>query len=93
MMKKWLSSFLFGLIVISSITGCNMGDNNNLEPEDVDYTPVRYDGGNDMNELDGDLDFDMQRDNRAPGEMDTPFNMDEEEPDLDEEPSEQRRGY
>ncbi|MGG7622084.1 hypothetical protein [Bacillus coreaensis] len=34
------------------------------------------------------------RDVKQPGEMDTPFNfnMDEEEPDPDEEPSEERRG-
>lgn len=30
------------------------------------------------------------RDVKQPGEMDTPINMDEEEPDPDEEPSEER---
>ncbi|MFG6115412.1 hypothetical protein ACGTN9_09490 [Halobacillus sp. MO56] len=80
----------------------------NEQPEDIDYNPVRYDNrdndmrdndmrdndlrDNDMNNNQGpDMDTDP-RDVREPGEPDTPNNMDEEEPDPDEEPSEERRG-
>jgi hypothetical protein len=118
-MRKALSTAL----VVTSIgllaaCGVNDADNNMVEPEGVNYSPVnygadRYNGmdrgnvGNDYftptrdydpldvrNDLDLDngMDFDTgNRNFRQSGEMDTPFNMDEEEPDLDEEPSEQLR--
>ncbi|OZM56023.1 hypothetical protein CIB95_14370 [Lottiidibacillus patelloidae] len=88
MSKKWVSSILVGSLVALNLVGCNMGDDD-IGPDDDHITPVRY--NNDDNLMDNDLmDDDYQRDIRQPGEMDTPFNMDEEEPDLDEEPSEQR---
>jgi hypothetical protein len=96
MHKKWLYSIVFGLVVSLSITGCNTDTNDNIEPDDVNYSPVRYNPDNDLmdNDFDRGLDMDTDpRDIRQPGEPDTPFNMDEEEPDLDEEPSEEQRGY
>jgi hypothetical protein len=93
MSKKWISSIAIVTLAVLNLAGCNMGDDN-IGPDDDNITPVRY--NNDDNLMDNDLfddDYDRdyyQRDTREPGEMDTPFNMDEEEPDLDEEPSEQR---
>jgi predicted small lipoprotein YifL len=94
MIKKWLSTVFVGLMVVGSLTGCGFNNDDNIGPDDVNYTPVRYDNDNELfdNDLRGpDLDTDP-RDVRQPNERDTPFNMDEEEPDLDEEPSEERRG-
>ncbi|WP_026581431.1 hypothetical protein [Bacillus sp. J33] len=73
-------------------------DNNNGvldNNRDLDPTDVRFDRDNDLdinNNEGADLDTDP-RNIRRQGEPDTPFNMDEEEPDLDEEPSEERRGF
>ncbi|ASF39408.1 MULTISPECIES: hypothetical protein [Halobacillus] len=69
------------------------GDNQNRM--NYDRMDDRMDNGrmdeNRMNENRGpDMGADP-RDVREPGERDTPFNMDEEEPDVDEEPSEERR--
>lgn len=124
MKYKWQLSILSGLLSVSFLSACNLGNNEMNEPDEVDFRPVRYDRDNNINdnndfldndrtderdidptdvrndrdnELDlnnnrgPDLDLDP-RDVREKGEPDTPFNMDEEEPDLDEEPSEERRG-
>ncbi|MBH0231725.1 hypothetical protein LCL89_12990 [Halobacillus yeomjeoni] len=91
-MKKKLIILSLSLILsTSALTACGV-DNNELNdrPEDVNYQPTRYDQG-DMNYDNRDRDMDRERRVRQPGERDTPYNMDEEEPDLDEEPSEQRR--
>jgi hypothetical protein len=93
MRKKWLSSILVAFFVVLNLTGCNFGTDDNIGPDNDNITPVRYTPDNEL--MDNDLmDDDYNRDPRdlrQPGEMDTPLNMDEEEPDLDEEPSEQRR--
>jgi hypothetical protein len=95
MSKKWVSSILIGSLMVLSLTGCGFGNDDNIGPDDDNITPVRYSPDNNL--MDNDLMDDgydrdyYQRDMKEPGEMDTPFNMDEEEPDLDEEPSEQRR--
>ncbi|ARI77987.1 hypothetical protein [Halobacillus mangrovi] len=106
-MKKKLLILTMSLLVSTGmLAACNVDNNEmNEDPEDVNYDPVRYnDGDNDLDQrrnpnMDRDMDMDMDRngDNdrdhiRQPGERDTPYNMDEEEPDLDEEPSEERRG-
>jgi hypothetical protein len=91
MSKKWLYTIITALLLLVNVTGCTADNDNNLEPDDdVNYRPVRYNQNND----DVDLDTNPRDviDVKQPGEMDTPFNMDEEEPDLDEEPSEERRG-
>jgi hypothetical protein len=97
MHKRWLTSITLGLVAAISLTGCNTDTDDNIGPDDVNYSPVRYDN-NDMMDNDYDLDRGLDLDSDGAdmddnNEMDTPFNMDEEEPDLDEEPSEQRRGY
>lgn len=67
----------------------NNRTNRPLTPDrDLD---TRFDRDNDFN-WGPNVDTDP-RDIHKPGEPDTPFNMDEEEPDLDEEPSEERRGF
>ncbi|SEA24872.1 hypothetical protein SAMN05421743_103295 [Thalassobacillus cyri] len=104
MKKKWMLLMMSFAISTGILTACNVDDNEmNEQPEDIDYDPVRYDNGdndmrdndmrnNDMNNNQGpDMDTDP-RDVRDPDEGDTPNNMDEEEPDPDEEPSEERRG-
>ncbi|MCM3603482.1 hypothetical protein M3175_22575 [Robertmurraya korlensis] len=91
MNRKLLYTFITALLLLVNITACTANNDNNLEPDDdVNYRPVRYNQNND----DVDLDTNPRdvRDVKQPGEMDTPFNMDEEEPDPDEEPSEERRG-
>jgi len=91
MSKKWLFTTITALLLLVNVTGCTADNDNNLEQDDdVNYRPVRYNQNND----DVDLDTNPRdvRDVKQPGEMDTPFNMDEEEPDPDEEPSEERRG-
>lgn len=76
------------MLLLVNVTACTADNDNNLRPDDdVNYRPVRY------NQNNNDIDLDTNpRDIKQPGEMDTPFNMDEEEPDLDEEPSEESRG-
>lgn len=69
-------------------------DNDRTNDRDLDPTDVRFDRDNELdlnNNRGPDLDLDP-RNERKQGEPDTPFNMDAEEPDLDEEPSEERRG-
>lgn len=99
-MKKIIGA---ALLVMMTAGGCGMNGNED-GPEDINYEPARYER-TDMNELPEEQRFrnnrehqdidemrrDYERDVRRSGERDTPFNMDEEEPDLDEEPSEQRR--
>ncbi len=64
----------------------------NEQPEDVNYEPTRYNDGE--NDLDNNRGADTDpRDVRDHNEPDTPNNMDEEEPNPDEEPSEERCGY
>lgn len=95
MSKKWLYTAITTLLLLVNVTGCTADNDNNLDTDDdVNYRPVRYNQNNDLNDDDVDLDTNPRdvRDVKQPGEMDTPFNMDEEEPDLDEEPSEERRG-
>ncbi len=79
--------------MLGACAGNGNGNEMNEQPEDVNYEPTRYNDENiDMNNDRGpDLDTDP-RDIKGPNEPDTPRNMDEEEPDLDEEPSEERRG-
>jgi hypothetical protein len=95
--KKWIYTSLIGALVIVNLTGCNLdNNNNNIEPADVNYNPVRNTPANDLNDnnLNRGTDIDLDpRDVREPREIDTPYNMDEDEPDLDEEPSEERRGF
>ncbi|WP_226580125.1 hypothetical protein [Halobacillus litoralis] len=96
-----LTLVLFSLV----LTACAMNDDNN-QPDDINYEPARYEQDNDreMNDLMrernrdyreyqdiNELERDMKRDVKKDNEPDTPYNMDEEEPDLDEEPSEQLR--
>ncbi|WP_270181399.1 hypothetical protein [Alkalihalobacillus sp. CinArs1] len=84
MKKKALVLTMVAALSTGSLAACTPEqDDMNQQPEDVNYDPVRYD-----NNRDDDMD---RRHIRQPGERDTPNNMDEEEPDLDEEPSEQRR--
>ncbi|QFT89045.1 hypothetical protein FIU87_10340 [Bacillus sp. THAF10] len=92
-MKKSMLLLASVLFSLSVLTACNMGTNDaDNGPEDVNYRPVRYDRDLDR-DMNRGLDIDTDpRDVKQPGERDTPFNMDEEEPDLDEEPSEERRG-
>ncbi|MGM0876670.1 MAG: hypothetical protein ACQEWV_18395 [Bacillota bacterium] len=67
-------------------------DNNRTNDRDLDPTEMLdRDNELDFNNRGPDLDLDP-RDVRKQGEPDTPLNMDEEEPDLDEELSEERRG-
>ncbi|RBW68295.1 hypothetical protein [Bacillus taeanensis] len=83
-------AILFSLTVLSA---CNVNHNNMIEPEDVNVELVRYDRNNDRDmEMRGN---DLDTDPRNVGDeedLDTLFNLDEEEPDLYEEPSEKRRG-
>ena len=76
------------MLLLVNVTACTADNDNNLGPDDdVNYRPVRY------NQNNNDIDLDTNpRDVKQPGEMDTPFYTDEEEPDLDEEPSEESRG-
>lgn len=84
MRKKAIVLTMVAALSTGSLAACNTDQEDmNQQPEDVNYDPVRYD-----NNMDDNMD---RRDIRQPGERDTPNNMDEEEPDLDEEPSEQRR--
>ncbi|RBW68323.1 hypothetical protein [Bacillus taeanensis] len=116
MNRKLMFLIVSALLSLSVLSACNLDNNNDMvDPEDVNYEPVRYDRNNDRgiddmrgnyldnegtdlnnrnNDLDnGGLDLDTDpRNVRDREEVDTPFNMDEEEPDLDEEPSEERRG-
>ncbi|MCA0987570.1 hypothetical protein [Guptibacillus algicola] len=86
MKKKAIVLTMVAALSTGSLAACNTDqDDMNQQPEDVNYDPVRYD-----NNRDNDMDMN-RRDIRQPNERDTPNNMDEEEPDLDEEPSEQRR--
>jgi len=63
------------------------------DARDLDPTDVRFDNNLDFNNRGRGPDIDTDpRDVRRQGEPDMPLNMDEEEPDLDEEPSEERRG-
>ncbi|RWZ58030.1 hypothetical protein EQV77_09590 [Halobacillus fulvus] len=92
-MKTKMSALLMtGLLMSAFLMGCMADDRNiNEQPEDIGYfEPTRYDNNMDEDRR-GHIDTDP-RDVREPGEPDTPFNMDEEEPDPDEEPSEERRG-
>ncbi|RBW68489.1 hypothetical protein [Bacillus taeanensis] len=95
MKQKVMFLIMSALLSLSMLSACNLDNNNEInDPEDVNYEPVRYDRTNDR-EIDtrgADLDTDP-RNVRDRQEPDTPFNMDEEEPDLDEEPSEERRGW
>ncbi|WP_037986422.1 hypothetical protein [Thalassobacillus devorans] len=99
MKKKWMLLMMSFALSTGILAGCNVDDNEmNDQPEDIDYDPVRYD--NQDNDMNNDLDNDRRgpdmdtdpRDVKEPGEPDSPNNMDEEEPDPDEEPSEERRG-
>ncbi|WP_377889982.1 hypothetical protein [Alkalihalobacillus sp. R86527] len=85
MKKKAIVLTMVAALSTGSLAACNTDqkDDMNQQPEDVNYDPVRYDNNRD-DEMD-------RRHIRQPNERDTPNNMDEEEPDLDEEPSEQRR--
>lgn len=56
----------------------------------LDPADMRIDRDMDLDNRTRGFDLDLDRNNiRRPNEMDTPFNMDEEEPDLDEEPTEE----
>ncbi|MBA2176268.1 hypothetical protein H0266_15325 [Halobacillus locisalis] len=97
MKSKWTAISASAVLLSGLLVGCG-GNEMNDQPEDVTYEPTRYDNNN-MNYDDGGRGMDNDRDPRdrnrdirQPGEPDTPYNMDEEEPDLDEEPSEERRG-
>lgn len=83
------------LALSASMLAACTGNGNEMDeqPEDVNYEPTRYNGENiDMyNNRGRDIDTDP-RDIKESNEPDTPYNMDEEEPGLDEEPSEERRG-
>ncbi|KHE71498.1 hypothetical protein [Halobacillus sp. BBL2006] len=98
MKKKLLILTMSLLFSTGMLAACNVDNNEmNEPPQDVNYDPMRYDDNNNDADYrrDRDMDRGMDRDRdhiRQPGERDTPYNMDEEEPDLDEEPSEQRRG-
>ncbi|GAB2560888.1 hypothetical protein [Gracilibacillus alcaliphilus] len=87
-MKRIITLIIASAISIGVLSACTMDNDNEMDdqPDDINYTPERNNNGR------PDIDTDP-RDVREPNEYDTPFNMDEEEPDLDEEPSEERRGY
>ncbi|MFC7061690.1 hypothetical protein [Halobacillus seohaensis] len=94
MKVKFLIMMMAIAMCSTILTGCNLdGDNDEQQQENINYEPTRYNDdnrerpGNDVNENFRERDGfeDRQR-------QDGPFDMDEEEPDLDEEPSEERRG-
>lgn len=91
MLKKCLYLIFIGCFVSLYLTGCNLGNNDTFEPEEVHYTPVRYNPVNNINDDNnlrgGDLDLDPTN-VKAPGEADTSIHMDKVKPDLNEEPSE-----
>lgn len=93
MKQKLMFLLMSALFSVSALSACNVDNNEMLDPEEVRYEPVRYDRNldRDFDTRGPDIDTDP-RDVRDRREPDTPFNMDEEEPDLDEEPSEERRG-
>jgi hypothetical protein len=122
MKRKFILIIGSMLLSLSVLAACNVDNSDMVDPQDVNFEPVRYDrnndremdmrnndlndGGTDLNNgnnfdnrgnyLDNrDTNLDLNTDPesvRDQNERDTPFNMDEEEPDLDEEPSEERRG-
>ncbi|SDP49061.1 hypothetical protein [Halobacillus aidingensis] len=80
-MKRQLTIVM--VVLLTSILSACAGVNQN-EPEDVNYQPTRYDQDNQRNRMD--RDEDMRRD------LDEPIiDRDEQEPDLGEEPSEDKR--
>jgi hypothetical protein len=95
MKKKMIVMTMFVALLSGVLSACNVDNNDkelNEQPEDVNYEPTRYnDEINQDNNRGRDIDTDP-RNVREPNDMDTPRNMDEEEPDLDEEPSEEKRG-
>ncbi|MGP4040229.1 hypothetical protein ACTWP4_10140 [Gracilibacillus sp. D59] len=92
-MKRIITLILSIAISLGVLSACAMDNDNqmNEQPENINYEPTNN-GNNNMNNNRGpDIDTDP-RDVKEPNEGDTPNNMDEEEPDPDEEPSEERRG-
>lgn len=95
MKNKLLTLALAAVLSSGLLVGCAGNQNMNERPEDVTYEPTRYDNNDmnyDNNMYDNQRGMDKRKHIRQSGERDTPYNMDEEEPDLDEEPSEERRG-
>ncbi|MGP4060451.1 hypothetical protein [Halobacillus sp. H74] len=76
-------TILSGLLLSSVLTGCAVNEQN--EPEDINYEPTRYDQGDQRDRMDDDNDGDMGPDFNTPN-----VDKDEQEPDLEEEPSEER---
>ncbi|PWU69230.1 hypothetical protein [Gracilibacillus dipsosauri] len=94
-MKRIITIMFSAMILTSVLTGCNVDNDNeiNEQPEDVNYEPTRNNEGDNLNNNRGPNIDTEPRNVREPNEPDIPNNMDEEEPDLDEEPSEEKRGY
>lgn len=83
---KIKGTILLGVLLTSVMTGCAANEQN--EPEDVNYQPTRYDQGDLNNRMEREVDD--QR-NRMERDADDPIiDRDEQEPDLGEEPSEER---
>ncbi|MFE8700098.1 hypothetical protein ACFYKX_05605 [Cytobacillus sp. FJAT-54145] len=90
MLKKWFCLIFIGCFVSLYLTGCNLGNNDTFEPEEIHYTPVRYNPVNNINDDNnlrgGDLEL-APTNVKAPGEADTSIPMNEVKPEFDEEES------
>jgi hypothetical protein len=93
MKQKLMLLIITSLLSLSVLSACNVDNNEVNDPEDVNFEPVRNDRDNNLDNGNRGADLDTDpRDVRDRDEADTPLNMDEEEPDVDEEQSEERRG-